>query len=164
MCGVVCLALLDLAFCCCCCMRRPRGRHQPTDLDLDMPTNPPKPNFPRRTPISLQPRNEQTQSPFFSRNFPAELRVVIYEAVLGDSSRLTHIIPFNDGSGYVGRRRCEEPSFSGPTWQHKCFGAYQSNDRARWGTFDSDDNLLSIILSCHRMYVSLTRILNRSFH
>jgi hypothetical protein len=118
--------------------------------------NPRKPQAPLRPPISLQLRNEQAQCPLFSSRFPAELRVSIYEALLGDAERLMHIIPFDDSSGRVGRRRCADAESEGPTWQHKCFGTYlhmNGSARKRQMTFESNDKLMALLLSCHRMYV-----------
>ena len=117
---------------------------------------PSKSRSPLCSPISLQLRNEQVQSPLFSSNFPVELRLGIYEAVLGDQSRLMHIIPDDDGSGSVGRQRCEDPDCDNPTWQHRCFGIWleqNGSTRVRQRTFPSQDKLLALLLTCHRMYV-----------
>lgn len=120
------------------------------------PTNSPKPQAPLRPPISQEPRNEQTKCSLFSPNFPAELRISIYEAVLGDRHRFMHVIPFDDQSNRVGRRRCEDTACEGPTWQHKCFGTWlerQGSSRKRNFTFHSSDQMLALLLSCHRMCV-----------
>ncbi|KAF1962962.1 hypothetical protein CC80DRAFT_461435 [Byssothecium circinans] len=132
-----------------------RTRHPP-------PTNPPKPQAPLRPPISQEPRNEQTKCPLFSPNFPAELRISIYEAVLGDQDRFMHVIPFDDESNRVGRRRCEDTACKGPTWQHRCFGTWlerQGSSRIRKYTFHSSDQLLALLLSCHRIYLEAIDIL-----
>jgi hypothetical protein len=116
---------------------------------------PKKPQNLQYTPISPQLRNKQSQAPLFSLNFPAELRLAIYEAVLGDQYRLMHIIPFDDGSGSVGRQRCEDEDCANPTWQHKCFGTWlEINGSAlvRARTFPSQDKLLALLLTCHRVY------------
>ncbi|KAF2653294.1 hypothetical protein K491DRAFT_718128 [Lophiostoma macrostomum CBS 122681] len=151
-------ALFMIAFGCLVCLNGGSWGHPPSK-PYKFPKNPRKPKYRRKPPISLQPRNEQIQSLLFGPRFPAELRVVIYEHVLGDSSRLMHIIAYKDSSGYVGRRRCEDVDFAGPMWQHDCFKSYHSKDPARQGTFDSEDNLLSIILSCHRIYSEALDIL-----
>ncbi|KAF2803252.1 uncharacterized protein BDZ99DRAFT_399750, partial [Mytilinidion resinicola] len=52
---------------------------------------------PSKPPISLYPRHEQTQSPLFGKLFAAELRIFIYEAVLGDLIRPMHIVPHDNG-------------------------------------------------------------------
>ncbi|KAF2681458.1 hypothetical protein K458DRAFT_309321, partial [Lentithecium fluviatile CBS 122367] len=57
-----------------------------------------KPKDRPKPPISLQPRNQQSQSPLFGPQFPAELRVIIYESVLGHPTRLMHVVPFDDYS------------------------------------------------------------------
>lgn len=110
---------------------------------------------PPKSLISLQPRNEQAQSPLFGARFPAELRIIVYETVLGDPSRLLHLILFNDETGRVGHRRCEDQAHAGPTWQHRCFGTYLTmgiSGRAVETFFYSNDKLLALLLSCHRMY------------
>jgi hypothetical protein len=118
-------------------------------------TNPPKPQWLPRPPISTEPRNPQKTCPFFRPNFPAELRIKIYEAVLGDSDRFMHVIPFDDQSNRVGRRRCDNIHGDElPTWQHSCFGnvltANKLSSRQRY-EFWSDDRLLAFLLTCHRM-------------
>ncbi|KAF2463883.1 uncharacterized protein BDR25DRAFT_272402 [Lindgomyces ingoldianus] len=126
------------------------------------PTNSPKPQAPLRPPISREPRNEQTKCPLFSPNFPAELRISIYEAVLGDRHRFMHVIPFDDESNRVGRRRCEDMACEGPTWQHKCFGTWlerRRSSRKRKFTFHSSDQILALLLSCHRIYLEAIHIL-----
>jgi hypothetical protein len=119
--------------------------------------NPPKPHYPPRPPISTEPRNQQRECPLFSPNFPAELRIKIYEAALGDSGRFMHVLPFDDQSNRVGRRRCDNIHESGgPTFQHSCFGRWLTPDKLyceRIFEFHSDDRLLALLLACHRMYV-----------
>lgn len=125
-----------------------------------IPRSPPKPVAPQRPPIPLEPRGEQAQSPLFGPHFPVELRIIIYEAVLGDPNRLMHIVPYDDGSRYVGRRRCRDWTANDlPTWQHRCFGTFiithgHVRARRRETMFGSGDWLLALLLSCHRMYVS----------
>jgi hypothetical protein len=129
------------------------------DRVRSLPTNPPKPRFLPRSPTSQELRNEQAECPLFSLKFPAELRLSIYEAVLGDMHRFTHVIPFDDKSNRVGRRRCKDTACEGPTWQHTCFGAWLSDDgstRNQEYTFYSRDQLLNLLLSCHRMSVCLS--------
>lgn len=93
-----------------------RGKPRP------LPKNLPKLQYPPRPPISQDQRKEQVECPLFNPNFPAELRLIIYEAILGDEHRLMHVIPFDDQSNYVGRKRCIDTECEGPTWQHRCFG------------------------------------------
>jgi hypothetical protein len=118
-------------------------------------TNPPKPQWPPRPPISIEPRNPQKSCPLFSPNFPAELRIKIYEVVLGDSDRFMHVIPFDDQSNRVGRRRCDNfHDDKLPTWQHSCFGRELSPNKhsCRYCfEFYSDDRLLAFLLTCHRV-------------
>ncbi|EAT79525.1 hypothetical protein SNOG_13198 [Parastagonospora nodorum SN15] len=79
---------------CCSTFFQPTGRRR--DRSRLLPRNPPKRQHPPRPPISQEMRNEQAECPLFSPNFPAELRLSIYEAVLGDQHRLMHVIPFDD--------------------------------------------------------------------
>ncbi|KAH4227128.1 hypothetical protein HBI06_105060 [Parastagonospora nodorum] len=132
------------------------------DRVRSLPTNPPKPRFLPRSPISQELRNEQAECPLFSPKFPAELRLSIYEAVLGDMHRFTHVIPFDDKSNRVGRRRCKDIACEGPTWQHTCFGAWLSDEgstRNQEYTFYSRDQLLNLLLSCHRIYLEAIDLL-----
>jgi hypothetical protein len=117
--------------------------------------NPPKPHWPPHPPISTKSRNPQQECPLFSPNFPAELRIKIYEAALGDSDRFMHVIPFDDESNRVGRRRCDNTHDGElPTWQHSCFGRKLAPDkRTCWHgcEFWSEDRLLAFLLTCHRV-------------
>jgi hypothetical protein len=123
------------------------------------PTNSPKPQFPPRPPISTEPRNPQKNCPLFGPNFPAELRIKIYEAVLGDSDQFMHIVPFDDQSNRVGRRRCDNTNgYELPTFQHSCFGAVLTpNKLSHYQEFEfwSCDRLLALLLTCHRMWVCI---------
>ncbi|ORY11550.1 hypothetical protein BCR34DRAFT_325393 [Clohesyomyces aquaticus] len=142
-----------------CCLFFPAPRKQ---RGTPMKRNPKKLYFPRKPPVSLEPRNEQTQSWLFGSRFPAELRIAIYEAVLGDPNLLMHIIPFDDFSERVGRQRCEDAESAGPTWQHTCFGTRLEINPAsivRKSEFWSDDKLLALLLSCHRIYSEAISIL-----
>lgn len=119
-------------------------------------TNPPRPPAPRRPPIALHPRHDQLQSPLFSTGFSAELRILIYEAVLGDPVRPMHIVPYEDGSKRVGHYRCEDMGSPYPTWQHKCFGIWHDEVR-RARCYRpmpyTNDEMLAFLLSCRLMYV-----------
>lgn len=145
------------AFTMCCLLGSQRSsRRNNRRAPRSFPKTTPKPPASLRPPISNELRNVQPNCPLFSPNFPAELRIRIYEDVLGDRHRVTHIIPFDDQSNRVGRRRCTDASCSGPTWQHKCFGTWledQGSSRKRTFTFYSSDQLLALPLSCHRMCV-----------
>ncbi|KAF2635432.1 hypothetical protein P280DRAFT_473832 [Massarina eburnea CBS 473.64] len=126
-----------------------------------------KPQVPPKPPISLELRNQQAQSPLFGSWFPAELRIAIYEAVLGDLTRLTHIVPFSDGSERVGRRRCLDTGCEYPTWQHRCFDKWwirRGNGARREVVVWSSDKLLSMLLSCHRIYSEALDILYSANH
>ncbi|KAH3914110.1 hypothetical protein HBH56_098890 [Parastagonospora nodorum] len=145
---------------CCSTFFQPTGRRR--DRSRLLPRNPPKRQHPPRPPISQEMRNEQAECPLFSPNFPAELRLSIYEAVLGDQHRLMHVIPFDDQSNRVGRRRCIDTAFEGPTWQHKCFGTWlerETSSRRRDYTFYSCDRYLALVLSCHRIYLEAINVM-----
>jgi hypothetical protein len=143
----------DLVWCMIGHSQRKRERRRLARSAMDR--NPPKPHYPPRPSISTEPRNPQRQCPLFSPNFPAELRIQIYEAVLGDPNRFMHVIPFNDHSNWVGRRRCNNTNArDGPTFQHSCFGIVISSNRLstqQMSVFESDDQLLALPLTCHRM-------------
>ncbi|KAH3964650.1 hypothetical protein HBH70_126260 [Parastagonospora nodorum] len=149
----------EMCFTICCSMLfQPTGRRR--DRSRLLPRNPPKRQYSPRPPISQELRNEQAKCPLFSPNFPAELRLSIFEDVLGDKHRLMHVIPFDDQSGYVGRQRCIDTACEGPTWQHKCFGVWLSgSSRRRVYTFNSRSQLLALLLSCHRIYLEAIHVM-----
>ena len=118
------------------------------------PSNPPKPKYHARPPISHEPRNQQVQCPLFSPSFPAELRIQIYKAALGDDERFMHVIPFDDKSYRVGRQRCIDADSQRPVWQHECLGTELLNggtSRRQKFEFWADDRLLALLVTCHRM-------------
>jgi hypothetical protein len=137
------------------CLRLFSGSDKHRRSARTLPVTPPKPHYPPSPPISTELRNPQKECPLFSPNLPAELRIQIYEAVLGDSDRLMHVIPFNDHSNRVGRRRCDNTNpCDGPTWQHSCFGIVLSPNKhssLHYRVFESDDQLLALLMTCHRM-------------
>ncbi|KAF1954804.1 hypothetical protein CC80DRAFT_549985 [Byssothecium circinans] len=139
---------------------KPRRTPQP-------PSNPPKPRYRARPPISRKPRNQQVQCPLFNPSFPAELRIQVYEAALGDNERLMHVIPFDDNSNRVGRQRCKDTNSERLVWQHECFGTLLLNggsSRRRQFEFWADDRLLALLLTCHRIYLEAIDILYSSNH
>ncbi|KAF2492917.1 hypothetical protein BU16DRAFT_564219 [Lophium mytilinum] len=121
---------------------------------------PPQVHAPLKPPITLSPCHDQAQSPLFGKRFPAELRIAIYEAVLGDPVRLMHIVPHEDGSKRVGHRRCIELDCPYPTWQHKCFGKYEDERGMHHRrTPQTHDKLLSLLVSCRLIYSDAIGIL-----
>lgn len=118
----------------------------------------PKPRAPPCSPIDPNPRISQFQLTLFSPHFPVQLRLQVYELVLGDITRLMHIIPFDDGSNRLGRRRCGDVNIKAPTWQHRCFETWVQRERSarvRQQSFRSSDRLLALCLSCRMMFVML---------
>lgn len=151
--NLACLEMCLYILCLCCGNYNKRWRPRP------LPRKPLKPDVPQRPPISLEPRSLQEQCPLFGPRFPAELRVKIYEAALGVLDRLLHIIPFDDQSNRVGRRRCEDTAYGGPTSQHRCLGTWLSpkrTSRTRVFEFWPEDRLLACLLTCHRMCVYIS--------
>jgi hypothetical protein len=139
------------------CLRLFGGSNNKRRSPPPWPKNSPKAQAPSRPPISTKPRNPQKECPLFSPTFPAELRLKIYEAAIGNPDRYMHVIPFDDQSNRVGRRRCDNIHESGgPTFQHSCFGQWLTSDKLysqRIYEFWSGDRILALVTVCHRMYV-----------
>lgn len=119
--------------------------------------------WPRKCPetsISLHSIDAQHQSPLFGK-LSAELRILIYEAVLGDPVRPMHIVPCNDWDvvpvkQLVAHQRCIDMDSAYPMWQHKCFLWYMEDGHQTLQNRPcSTDKLLALLLSCRRMYVLL---------
>lgn len=103
--------------------------------------------------------HQQLQCPLFEK-LSAELRLFIYEFVLGDHTRLLHICKNLDSRRSVAHYRCTDTDSPYPTWQHACFGEERivvpgkySSLHSRANT-ETDDNLISLLLTCRRMYVN----------
>ncbi|KAF2728671.1 hypothetical protein EJ04DRAFT_90986 [Polyplosphaeria fusca] len=134
--------------------QRPHDRNNPRATYDCYPARPRPP--PSTTALSHGPVHDQMQSPLVGR-LPKELRIVIYEIVLGDD-RLTHIDPYRDNSEdrleRAGHRRCVEEDSLFPTWQHCCFAPW-----SLWGTkclsnrHPSNDHLTSLLKTCRLIYV-----------
>ncbi|KAF2867469.1 hypothetical protein BDV95DRAFT_180536 [Massariosphaeria phaeospora] len=115
--------------------------------------------------------NAQQECPLFSK-LSAELRIPIYEAVLTDRDRLLHIC-MNRREGKekrtvrpVAHIWCTDQESPFPPWQHACFGesvedlAYETVFCSR-STTTTDDQLLSLLLSCRLVYNEAFPILYR---
>jgi hypothetical protein len=122
----------------------------------------PTPAWPLQHECDTPEMLDQLQSPLFGR-LSAELRVSIYEAVLGDPERFLHIClnKKNKKMRRVAHWQCTEMDSPFPTWQHYCFGGEPSLDeegrptgRLKFRPITiTDDQLLAILLSCRIMYV-----------
>jgi hypothetical protein len=100
----------------------------------------------------------QKECPLFSK-LSAELRILIYEAVLTDRSRFLHIC-MNRRQRKAKRRVrpvahfwCTDQDSPFPTWQHACFGeSVKPLEQMMAFCFrpitTTDDHLLSLLLSC----------------
>ena len=82
----------------------------------------------------------------------AELRLLVYEDVLTDSTRLLHISPYPVRGDGMGHWRCEDADSPHSTWQHTYFGIFETNSRIRHRVEPcSNDNLVNLLLVCRRM-------------
>ncbi|KAF2117948.1 hypothetical protein BDV96DRAFT_406594 [Lophiotrema nucula] len=125
----------------------------------------PKLDDPASTPRSEKPVPHGPVEPqdkcLLIAKLPKELRLLIYEAVLVEQDRPMHIVPHDDSSGRVGHKRCTDRASEAPVWQHQCYG--------RWAEPGigivhlpfppSDDQLLSLPLTCRLMYLDALGIL-----
>ncbi|KAF2489952.1 hypothetical protein BU16DRAFT_575483 [Lophium mytilinum] len=71
----------------------PRPRFKPYTYPWTTWEAPPRKRKTSKSLVPLYPRRSQTQSPLFGK-LSTELRIIIYEAVLGDPVRLMHILPY----------------------------------------------------------------------
>lgn len=113
----------------------------------------PRLNLPMAWPLGdgIPPQisiNAQPQSLLF-RKLSIELRIIVYQAVLGDLARYTHIFQLLDGSGLIGHVRCYDVQSLFPTWQHKCFGYRREGQLTVLKLVPrSEDKLLALLLTC----------------
>lgn len=160
-----CVCLAWLAFKCgCLSFSNGRPSRETRRSLITLPKNVSKPQLPPGPPISRTARNEQVSCLLFKPDFPLEMRNMIYEAVLGDPNILMHIIPFEDGSNRVGRRRCYPPDYDGGYGRgprrHICYDDYlrslyycEPPKLVEEYEAHCRDQLLALVLTCHRMYV-----------
>ncbi|KAF2820118.1 hypothetical protein CC86DRAFT_361784 [Ophiobolus disseminans] len=144
-----------------------------------------KPPYPPAWPLQDEQHpkpqmNAQEQCPIFAK-LSAELRVMVYEAVLIDSSRYLHICTNRRSKRERRGRRavrsnahfwCIEQDSPFPTWQHAgCYGEWleptphYSTVHTRPIT-TTDDKILSLLITCRRVYSETLRILysGNTFH
>lgn len=135
----------------------------------------PTPAWPLQSGCDVPEIQDQLQSLLFGK-LSIELRIIIYELVLGDPKRFLHIC-LNRGKKAKKHRkvahwRCDEMDIQRhepmnspcPTWQHWCFGDHPIIDRQahhhdmfnphRREITVTEDQLIAILLSCRRMYVA----------
>jgi hypothetical protein len=97
----------------------------------------------------------QTRCAFFVR-LSAEIRLIIYEAVLSDPDRLLHIVSYRGRLHQpgLGHWHCEDAESLFPTWQHTCYGMRAEEGGMSWRKEPrSNSNLMSLPLTCRLMYV-----------
>jgi hypothetical protein len=88
----------------------------------------------------------------------ADVRLLIHEAILTTPGRLLHIVPYrgtNKKRG-MGHWHCVDELSPYPTWQHRCFGSWEEEDRiCHRKEPRSNSNLVSWLLTCRLVYVYL---------
>jgi hypothetical protein len=100
--------------------------------------------------VMTEPAHTQRQCTLFNV-LSADVRLLIYEAVLSDSGRLLHVTFYNGNQKRkgMGHWRCSDEESPHPTWQHKCFGIWVTGNRGhRRKEPRSDSNLVSLLLAC----------------
>ncbi|KAF2653175.1 hypothetical protein K491DRAFT_680773 [Lophiostoma macrostomum CBS 122681] len=121
--------------------------------------------------ISRPDMEPQHGSPLFG-TLSAELRIMIYRAVLTDASRFLHIC-LNRRDGVRRRVRsvahywCVDMESQFPKWQHTCYGEKFSPPGQEFRPItETDDKLLSLLLTCRIIYAEAMPILYREnvFH
>ncbi|KAF1999856.1 hypothetical protein P154DRAFT_522939 [Amniculicola lignicola CBS 123094] len=142
--------------------------------------HPPSSAWPLQDAFPPPPMSHQEQSPLFAQ-LCIEIRLLIYEAVLGDPQRYMHIRSNirhrrkqkkqKRPERTVAHFRCTDMESPFPTWQHKCFGEEWRVDPGRWSGVaiartETDDKLLALLLTCRLIYSEALEVLYRSniFH
>lgn len=133
------------------------------------------PAWPLQSNCDVPEIRDQFQSPLFGK-LSVELRLIIYELVLGDPERFLHLC-LNRGeeakeNRKVAHWRCDEMDSPFPTWQHWCFGDHPLIDGEahydhmynppRRKITVTEDRLIEILLCCRRMYVAIYTIQHSS--
>jgi hypothetical protein len=119
----------------------------------------PIPAWPLQDECDVPEMMDQLQSPLFG-NLSAELRILIYSAVLSDPERFLHICLNwkKKKCRPMAHWRCTDLESPFPTWQHNCFGENPLFDKE--GKFynvrfrqvtTTNDQLIALLLSCRRM-------------
>ena len=100
--------------------------------------------------------NPQRACPLF-KELSAELRLIIYHAVLAKPDRFLHIRTGQHCRPRWKKRRriahywCIDKDSPFPTWQHLCYDDGEGANSRPPHIADTDDNLLSLLLSCRLM-------------
>jgi hypothetical protein len=132
---------------------------------------PPSAAWPLQDAFPMPIMNPQLQSPLFGK-LSAELRILIYQYVLGDPERYMHICfnmrqtEFDKRVRPVAHFRCIDMDSPFPTWQHACFGQTLKDTPHYFPVqrviTETDDKLLALLLTCRLMCVLvLLRTLSR---
>jgi hypothetical protein len=132
------------------------------------PQSPYPPSWPLQGEHHAKPEtNAQSTCPLYGK-LSAELRILIYQAVLTDPGRLLHVCinriiqekrKKKDIVRAVAHRFCTEMDSPYPKWQHLCYGGdieYHEGlmitpYHTRSFTTKSGDQLLSLLLTCRLM-------------
>ncbi|KAF2855527.1 hypothetical protein T440DRAFT_550918 [Plenodomus tracheiphilus IPT5] len=117
----------------------------------------PRAALPAATPLS------QLEPPLFGK-LSAELRVAVFEYVLGDEVLPLHVVPYDDRSGRVGYQRCYDGDCRLPMWQHRCFGWWQGTDESDTQVCHmvggwNREKLLALSMTCRAIYTESIQIL-----
>jgi hypothetical protein len=116
---------------------------------------PTEPDGPPPSYVMTEPANAQRQCTLFNV-LSADVRMLIYEAVLSDPGRLLHVTFYNGAQKRkgMGHWRCVDEESPYPTWQHKCFGLWVEGNRGhRRREPRSNSNLVSLLLACRIVQV-----------
>jgi len=110
-------------------------------------------SVPERRPVPSDAPHAQDQSVLFSQ-LPAEVRLLIYDAVLADEERLLHILrilprPKTSKTTKLTHWRCNDMDSLYPEWQHTCYRDCVHTIQGQ--EMHSNDNLLSLLLTCRRV-------------
>ncbi|KAF2826894.1 hypothetical protein CC86DRAFT_406137 [Ophiobolus disseminans] len=108
------------------------------------------------------PFHAQKQSRLFNL-VSADVRLLIYEAVLADPDRMLHIVSYrgNRHRPCMGHWQCDDAESPLPTWQHSCYGIWtpESGGTYRRREPRSNSNLVSMLLACRVVYLEAITVL-----
>ena len=117
----------------------------------------PSSTWPLQDDVTVKPKiRMQQKSPLFTK-LSAELRILIYQAALGDPHRFLHICENTSRKRQrVSHYYCTDIESRYPTWQHNCYDDSKAN-LDFWVTMTqpivktTNDKLLSLLLTCRLM-------------
>jgi hypothetical protein len=116
----------------------------------------PPSTWPLQDDCTVKPKIRMQQKSLLFTKLSAELRILIYQAALGDPHRFLHICESTKQKRQsVSHYHCTDIESPYPTWQHSCYSDIPAN--LVFGvlmvqpTVKTKDKLLALLLTCRLM-------------